>query len=146
MPDIKILRILRESHDYSQKYVGSVLGIEQNTYSKLESGQIQLTIDRIKKLAELYKVEPDIFLSDNLPIINYNNGQCSHSNAVYSPNTYTDINNEMSKDILNKLLEEKDKFAEAMAKQIKQLKEELDLMHKEREELIKLVEKLSKDL
>lgn len=143
MAENKIMRILRESHNYSQEYVGSVLEIEQNTYSKLESGQIRLTVERIKKLAELYKVDPDIFLSDTLPIINYNNGDCSHSNAVYNPQAYTDINQEVGKELIDKLLEEKDKFAKEKDRLIEELQKELDTSRKERDQLIKLLEELS---
>lgn len=146
MAENKILRILRESHNYSQEYVGSVLNIEQNTYSKLESGQIRLTVDRIKKLAELYKVDPDIFLSDNLPTINYNNGDCSHSNAVYNPQAYTDINHETRKELINKLLEEKDKFAKEKDWKIEELQKELEISRKERDRLIKLIEEITKKL
>ncbi len=64
------MRVLRESKGYTQEYVGDCLGIEQNTYSKLESGQIRLTIDRVKKLAELYGVDSEYFLSDELRITN----------------------------------------------------------------------------
>jgi len=71
------MRILRESRGYSQEYVGSVLGIEQNTYSKLENGQIKLTSDRLCKLAALYGVPPDMLISNELPIVNYNNGKFS---------------------------------------------------------------------
>jgi transcriptional regulator with XRE-family HTH domain len=137
------MRILRESHDYSQDYVGSVLGIEQNTYSKLESGQIRLTVDRVKKLAELYKVEQDIFLSDTLPVINYNNGSCSHSNSVYNPQNYTDIRNEVEKEFMDRLLEEKDKFAEEKNEQIRLLQSELEIVRNEKEQLINLLEKLT---
>ena len=66
----KIMRVLRESKSYTQEYVGDYLGIEQNTYSKLEAGHIRLTTDQVKKLAELYQVAPDYFLSEELQITN----------------------------------------------------------------------------
>lgn len=69
------MRVLRESKGYTQEYVGDWLGIEQNTYSKLESGQIKLTTDRVKKLAELYGVNSEYFLSDELKITSNNSGE-----------------------------------------------------------------------
>lgn len=78
----KIMRILRESRDYSQEYVANVLNMNQKTYSNLESGKTKLTLDRIQQLAEFYHVKPDYFLSEELPVINYNTGPNSHG-GVY---------------------------------------------------------------
>lgn len=49
-----ILKILREAKGYSQDYVGKKLGINQNTYSKVENGLIELTESRMQQLAALY--------------------------------------------------------------------------------------------
>ncbi len=51
-----ILKKLRLQHNYTQEYVASVLDINQNSYCKLELGQTHLTLDRIKKLADLYNI------------------------------------------------------------------------------------------
>lgn len=51
-----ILKKLRLHHNYTQEYVASVLDINQNSYCKLELGQTHLTLDRIKKLADLYNI------------------------------------------------------------------------------------------
>lgn len=85
----KVMRVLRESNGFTQEYVGNYLGIEQNTYSKLESGQIRLTTDRVKLLAELYHVDPDYFLTDEIQIINNNSGEGSKS---YTKNTFNNEN------------------------------------------------------
>lgn len=50
------LKKLRLHHNYTQEYVASVLDINQNSYCKLELGQTHLTLDRIKKLADLYNI------------------------------------------------------------------------------------------
>lgn len=59
-----IMRSLRESHRYSQEYVAAELGINQNTYSKLESGQTQITIKRLEQLSRVYNVELITFFKD----------------------------------------------------------------------------------
>lgn len=135
MNETKIMRILREANDYSQEYVASILEIEQNTYSKLESGQIRLTVERMKKLAELYHVNPDCFLSDELPVINYNSG--THSKGVIHSVTYNENkDSEAQKELYEKLITEKDQ-------QIKHLQEELTELKKERVQFIQLIEKLT---
>jgi transcriptional regulator with XRE-family HTH domain len=114
------MRILRESRGYSQEYVGSVLGIEQNTYSKLESGQIRLTVDRISKLAKLYEVNPDLLISSGLPIVNYNNGK--FSKGIVNTESY---HSQHSKEFYEQILLLKEQLIEEKEKQILILKEEL---------------------
>ncbi len=115
-----VLRILREANGYSQQYVGSVLGIEQNTYSKLENGQIKLTADRIYKLAELYHVAPEVLISRELPIVNYNSGTFSKGNV--SSLNFNESNERNTADIVSM----KDKIIEEKEKQILYLKELLE--------------------
>ncbi len=50
------LRVLREVNNYTQEYVANVLEVSPNTYSLLEKGQATLSVDRIEKLAGLYKM------------------------------------------------------------------------------------------
>lgn len=117
---ISILKQLREEKSYTQKYVGSILGIGQNTYSKLENGQIRLTTERICKLAELYEVEPEIFFNEQFPVINFNNG--TSSKGIVKAEKYID---QCSKDNIGTILVLKDKIIEEKDKQILMLKEQL---------------------
>lgn len=50
------LKVLREVHNYTQEYVSNVLEVAPSTYSLMEKGQAQITIERIEKLAILYKM------------------------------------------------------------------------------------------
>ena len=116
----KIMRILRESKDYSQEYVADYLNINQKTYSNLEAGKSKLTIDRIQKLAELYHVQPEYFLSEELPVINYNTGPNSHGGNFETYN-----NNigqlEFVKSVYDKILEEKNQTIANLEVQIEKL-------------------------
>lgn len=56
------IRDLREDHDYTQKYVASVLHIQQNTYSQYENGKRQLPLEVLMQLADLYKTSTDYIL------------------------------------------------------------------------------------
>lgn len=125
------IRKLRDNLGYSQEYVATKLGIAQNTYSKIETGQSPLTIDRAKKLAELFEVEPDFFFSDqDMGVVNHNNG--NDYRLIFNPETYV----ESQREIFDLLIEDKDN-------QISYLKEEIVRL---REQLNTLFEKLSKKL
>lgn len=73
------LKVLRESHNYTQEYVAEILDISQNAYSLLEKGTTKVTLDRLEKLAELYKVLPeDLISSRAISLESANDG--GHSN------------------------------------------------------------------
>jgi transcriptional regulator with XRE-family HTH domain len=65
------LRTLREVHGYKQEFVGNHLGISQTGYSKIEVGEVNLSIRHLEKLAELYKISPEqLFSWDGIISIN----------------------------------------------------------------------------
>jgi len=77
------LRVLREVHDYTQEYVAGVLEISQNTYSLIEKGESKLTIDRLEKLATLYRMNlADLINLNEQTYIN----TITHSQGVCSQN------------------------------------------------------------
>ena len=123
----KIMRILRESNDYSQEYVADVLDITQKTYSNIESGKSKLTVERINQLADLYHVKPDYFLAEELPVINFNNtGPKSNSNSGY---IHTYINdNDSNYTFYERLLAEKDILIKEKETQITTLKEMIEVL------------------
>ena len=56
------LKELREDHDYTQKYVASILHISQNNYSDIERGITNISIDFLITLANLYDVTIDFIV------------------------------------------------------------------------------------
>jgi transcriptional regulator with XRE-family HTH domain len=51
------LRKLRELHNFKQEYVGSVLGLTQTEYSKIENDEIEnINLKHLQKLSELYNI------------------------------------------------------------------------------------------
>ena len=123
------MRILRESQDFSQEYVAFKLDMHQRTYSNLESGKTKLTIDRIQKLAELYQVEPEYFLSEELPVINYNTGPNSHGGVF---ETYNNDSGklEFMRELYEKLLRDKNERILQLEDQIKTLTSLLEKISK----------------
>ena len=53
------IRDLREDNDWKQEYVAGKLGITQTTYSKYELGKINVPVEMLMKLADLYGVSLD---------------------------------------------------------------------------------------
>lgn len=56
------LKDIREDNDMTQSYIASKLNIKQNTYSQYETGQRQIPIDILIKLADLYNTTTDYIL------------------------------------------------------------------------------------
>ena len=56
------LRDLREDNDLTQKALAEYLHIRQNTYSQYETGQRQLPLDFLIKLAQYYNTSTDYLL------------------------------------------------------------------------------------
>ena len=56
------IRSLRIDRGYTQKQIGEVLGISQNTYSQYEIGVLNYPVDVIIKLAQFYGVSTDYLL------------------------------------------------------------------------------------
>ncbi len=56
------LRTLREVHGYKQEFVGNHLGLSQTGYSKIEVGEVDISVKNLQKLAELYQLSPEQLL------------------------------------------------------------------------------------
>jgi transcriptional regulator with XRE-family HTH domain len=56
------LRTLREVHGYKQEFVGNHLGLSQTGYSKIEVGEVDLSVKHLQKLAELHQISPEQLL------------------------------------------------------------------------------------
>jgi len=61
---IRMYRIkdIREDNDKKQSEIAKILGIQQNSYSQIESGKNNLQVDHLIKLAEFYNTSTDYLL------------------------------------------------------------------------------------
>lgn len=80
------IKTIRELRGFSQQHMANELGIAQNSYSKIETGQTKLTADTLKKIADLLGVSPVDILSHHPAIINLesNHGAQGHIENFYS--------------------------------------------------------------
>ena len=53
------IRDLREDHDLTQEYIANILRIKQATYSRYESGAINIPVDILIQLAQFYQTSVD---------------------------------------------------------------------------------------
>ncbi len=56
-PEVKIKQA-REIKKISQEYIATQLGISTRAYSKLETGETQLTIQRFNEICTILEVDP----------------------------------------------------------------------------------------
>lgn len=55
--EIKIKQ-LRELKNFTQEYMAQQLGLSTRAYSKIESGETQLTINRLNEISEILGIDP----------------------------------------------------------------------------------------
>ena len=84
------LRKIRRERALSQEVVAQALGIQTTTYSKLERGIIQLTVERLYELAGVFGVLPEVMLSYDRPTTPdstaaLSDGQRMGGNITYIP-------------------------------------------------------------
>lgn len=106
------LKTLRELHNYKQEYVGSILGLSQTGYSKIENDGIEnINLKHLQKLSELYNVSvAQLFDWDGkFQIGTVNN----HDNGVVFNQGTINFN-----DISNRVQDLEDKFSKIMNKTI----------------------------
>lgn len=61
-PELKI-RNIRELRNLTQEYIASQLNISLRSYSKIESGETQLTIKRLNEISKILEITPLELLS-----------------------------------------------------------------------------------
>lgn len=69
------IRMVRELRGYSQDYMAEKLGVAQNTYSKIETNQSKLSVETMKKIADVLEISPTDIMSQQPAIINLQSNQ-----------------------------------------------------------------------
>lgn len=63
---VKRIRDIREDKDLKQSDIAKILGIKQQQYSRIETGERELHIDQLIKLCQFYKLSADYILDIKL--------------------------------------------------------------------------------
>ncbi len=86
-PEIKI-KLIRELKNFTQEYVATQLGLTTRAYSKIESGETQLTINRLNEISNILGVEPmEVLGFDEKQVFN-NCKQEGNQNTIGTSNFY----------------------------------------------------------
>ncbi len=56
------IKDLREAHDLNQAKIAEVIQTTQQQYSKIETGKSDISGEKLKRLAQFYKVSADYIL------------------------------------------------------------------------------------
>lgn len=121
---IRTFRLLR---GYSQEDMASKLHVTQSTYSRIETDEHKLTVEMLKKIAEVLEISMGDITS-NEPIIIQNNAS-NHGAQGRIEHFYAD-----QKELYEKILQGKDA-------EISSQKKIIDSLLKDKERLMKLLEK-----
>lgn len=105
-----VLCAVRNNFNFKPEDVAERLGISIDEYKKLESGEIQINIERAKRLGEIFNIDPELFLSNDSKIVNYNLGDHSHGNMILHPKQYIDTHKGIPENVFEKLRKERDKL------------------------------------
>ena len=66
MPVIENIRRIREAKGVSKTFVAKHLGLTLQGYRYIESGEVKLDVERMKKIGRILNVDSSIFLKDEL--------------------------------------------------------------------------------
>jgi transcriptional regulator with XRE-family HTH domain len=107
-PEIKIKQI-RELKNFTQDYVAAKLGLSTRAYSKIETGETQLTINRLNEISKILEIEPmEVLGFDDTKIFNINHSTGNNCyNNIFFP---------------EKLVQQYEDTIQALKEQIKLLK------------------------
>lgn len=122
------IKIIRELRGFSQEYVAIQLGIAQNSFSKIETGQTRLSADTLKKIADLLGVSPIDILSKEPTVINFESKQHKNENSPLKNDSF------YPRDFVEKIIESKDS-------EIQNLKEIICGLIKEKESILQFLKK-----
>ncbi len=74
-PELKIKQI-RELKNVTQEYIATQLGLPIRAYSKIETGETQLTINRLNEISKALCIDPiEVLGFDKNNVFNFNNSQ-----------------------------------------------------------------------
>ncbi|HEM8293846.1 MULTISPECIES: helix-turn-helix domain-containing protein [Providencia] len=67
------IRSLRESYGMSGKELSALLGISQQHQSRYENGEVNIHVDTLFQLCQIFDIDPAYFFTDYNPLNHANN-------------------------------------------------------------------------
>jgi transcriptional regulator with XRE-family HTH domain len=120
------IKSIRLSKNLTQDYVATQIGISQRQYSKIESCEVKVDLERLQKLAEVFEINLSEMLSDEKNQVNNFNNNKLITNAVV--NNYSQFQLDLQNEMILFLKEE-----------VNLLKLQIEIKDKQISELIKVI-------
>ncbi|MFZ4680198.1 MAG: helix-turn-helix domain-containing protein [Flavobacterium sp.] len=103
------IKQIRELKNFTQEYMAQKLGLSTRAYSKIETGETQLTINRLNEISSILEVQPmEVLGFDDKKIFNFYNS--------------SDINNVKNINMPEKLIQQYEETIQSLKEQIQLLK------------------------
>lgn len=110
------IKQIRELKNYSREYLANLLDISPRAYGKIESGETQLTINRLVEISKILGITPEEILGFDTSII-FNNGT-NQQGGEYNNTIYNKTEIKYVQDLYERLLQEKDLRIKTLEEQI----------------------------
>lgn len=103
------IKQIRELKNFTQEYMAQNLGLSTRAYSKIETGETQLTINRLNEISAILGVQPmEVLGFDDKKVFNFYNSN--------------DINNVKNINMPEKLIKQYEETIQSLKEQIQLLK------------------------
>ncbi len=114
------IKKMREVRGYDQQYMADQLGIKQNSYSRIETGETKLTDKRIEQLAKALHTTVDAIKSSDVEnmVFNFN-----HHNQQGNSFGYVNIYN-----AVDEIIKAFGAFVQPLKTEMQQMKQEMDAL------------------
>ena len=116
------IRRIRDQKGYSQDSMAVELGITQTAYSRIESGESKLTIDRLQEIAKILDTDISAFLDASKVTIQ---SQTNNDSA----NGYVENLHIENKESAKKLIQSFEKLIQTLEDENRHLKKEIEFLH-----------------
>ncbi len=93
------IKHIREGRNYTQQFLASKLNISQKAYSKIEAGEIRLTVENLLKIAEVLETSINNILETDGSAV-YNNFSTHNGEGIVIHKTGTEKLHELYEKII----------------------------------------------
>lgn len=116
------IRVMREINQWSQEEMAEKLAMSANGYAKIERGQTNISIDKLKQIAQIFNIDMVDLITNQDKTFFFSIGD----NNVNSHNLNSMDKFQLLLDAKDELLKQKDKEIEALKEIISLLKSNVE--------------------
>lgn len=117
------IKSLREANELSQEKMAELMHMSKNSYGKLERGEVEMTIRKLQKIADIFNVDISELINEK-GIVYYIG---DNSNFNHQQNQFTPFN---SKNDIQEIIQAKNEIIERLKAENELLKELLEIYKK----------------